>query len=421
MTASHCSAQTTPPRDIDARRAAAAGIRILEGRHIQLLTDLPASPAVDELPQVFDAAIPEWAAYFGMPANNVRSRWLGFVIQDRENFAALNLLPEDNPNFVNGYARGYEFWLMDQPSEYYRRHLFLHEGTHAFMQTQLGGCGAGWYMEGMAELLGAHSWRNGRLKLGVMPASRDDVPMWGRTKLIRDAVARGTAWPLEAVLAIDNRRVLTTDDYAWTWALASLLDRHPQFEERFRELNKFVHDPSFDDWFRAHFKKDWKDLLAEWEAYVAQLDYGYDVERMAMVHKTPAPIDGGSARVSIAADSGWQSTGWLLRAGETYRVSASGRFQIANEGRPWPCEPGGVTIEYRDGRPLGMLLGALRPTGEGAGSFGGPIAIGLGATVKPERDSVLYLRVNDSPAKLRDNRGTMSVRVKQLPRPSPER
>jgi hypothetical protein len=72
-----------------------------------------------------------------------------------------------------------------------------------------------------------------------------------------------------------------------------------------------------------------------------------------------------------------------------------------------------VTIEYHDGRPLGMLLGALRPTGEGAGSFGEPIAIGLGATLKPERDGVLYLRVNDLPAKLDDNRGTMSVRVEQ--------
>src|SRR5687767_8851911 len=152
-----CRAQNAPPRDINARRVAAAGIRILEGRHVRLLTDVPASAAVDELPRVFDAAVPEWAAYFELPPSQIRRRWLAFLFQDRERFRALGLLPGDNPEFVNGYARGYELWLLEQPSDYYRRHLLLHEGTHALMQTQLGGAGPGWYMEGMAELLGTHS------------------------------------------------------------------------------------------------------------------------------------------------------------------------------------------------------------------------------------------------------------------------
>jgi hypothetical protein len=403
--------QSTPPRDFDARRVTAAGVRILEGRHVQLLTDVPSSPAVDELPRVFDAAIPEWADYFELPRNSVRGRWLGFLIQDREKFAALKLLPEDNPEFINGYARGYELWLMDQPSDYYRRHLLLHEGTHAFMQTQLGGAGPGWYMEGMAELLGTHEWRNGRLRLNVVPASREEVPMWGRTKIIRDAVAEHKAWPIDAVLAVDNRRPLTTDHYAWTWALATLLDKHPQYGKRFRALKQHVADREFNERFREAFASDWPDLLAEWDALVRQLDYGYDVERMAMVHKAAEPVDGGSARVNVDVDRGWQSTGCLLRGGDSYRVSASGRFQIADDGQPWPCEPGGVTIEYHDGRPIGMLLGAMRPTGKAAGGFGEPIAVGLGATIKPERDSVLYMRVNESPSRLADNAGDVAVKI----------
>ena len=68
--------------------------------------------------------------------------------------------------------------------------------------------------------------------------------------------------------------------------------------------------------------------------------------------------------VTIAADRGWQSSGVWLEAGKSYHVTASGRYQIAaeksNDGeKAWPCEPGGVTIEYHDGRPLGMLLGAM--------------------------------------------------------------
>ena len=73
----------------------------------------------------------------------------------------------------------------------------------------------------------------------------------------------------------------------------------------------------------------------------------------------------------IAADRGWQSSGVWLEAGKTYHVAASGRYQIAVEKngdgeKAWSCEPGGVTIEYHDGRPLGELLGAVEERGVGS-------------------------------------------------------
>jgi hypothetical protein len=415
--AAACLAQGAAPRQIDARRVAAAGVRVLEGRYVRVLTDLPSSAAVDELPALFDAAVPKWAAYFGMKENEVRGHWLGFVIEDRERFAALGMMPEEKPDFPNGFARDYEFWLVEQPNDYYRRHLFLHEGTHAFMQSQLGGAGAGWYKEGMAELLGTHSWRDRRLELGVFPAKKEDVPMWGRIKLVRDAFEAGKAWPLEAVLAIDKGRSMTTEHYAWTWALAALLDGHPQFRERFRALKEHVADEAFNERFREVFAEDWEDLMAEWEAFVAEIDYGYDIPRMAMTHRSATDVGAKTQAGDVAADRGWQSTGWLLRGGEAYRVTASGRFQIADDGKPWPCEPGGVTIEYHRGRPLGALLGALRPAENGGAandpSFARPMMIGLGATVRPTRDAVFYVRVNDSPGKLGDNRGEVVVRLER--------
>ena len=68
-----------------------------------------------------------------------------------------------------------EFWLYDQPTAYYRRHLMLHEGTHVFMVSFLGGCGPGWYMEGTAELFGTHRLdeQSGQLTLRIMPRSRE--------------------------------------------------------------------------------------------------------------------------------------------------------------------------------------------------------------------------------------------------------
>ena len=147
------------------------------GQHLRLYTDVPASGGVDELPLVFDAAVAHWAAYFGIEESQVADwRMQGFLMRDRSKFAALGLMPETRSDFVNGYAQGHELWMDDQPSDYFRRHLLLHEGTHGFMYTQLGGAGSGWYMEGMAELLGTHRWKNAELTLGWMPKIVDKCP-----------------------------------------------------------------------------------------------------------------------------------------------------------------------------------------------------------------------------------------------------
>ena len=60
-----------------------------------------------------------------------------------------------------------------------------------------------------------------------------------------------------------------------------------------------------------------------------------------------------------------------------------------------------------------MLIGALRPTDGSRSSFATPVSIGTGATLKPESDAFLYLRVNDHPAKLNDNRGNIKVRIER--------
>jgi hypothetical protein len=403
------------PREINARKLAAAGVRVLDGKYVRVLTDLPSSAAVDELPAVFDAAVPLWAEYFRVPAAKLTgARWQTYVVGDRELFAALDLLPAANPEFKNGFATDWELWLVEQPSDYYRRHLLLHEGTHAFMESQLGGCGPGWYKEGMAELLGTHEWRDGRLKLGVFPANKNDFSMWGRIKLIRDDMAEGRGWPLAAVLQMDSRREMSTEQYAWTWALAALLDAHPRFQTGFRQLKEHVADPRFNDRFRELGAGGWSELDVEWSAYRATLDYGYDARRMA-IEPRPAAFVGEAARqATVAADRGWQSTGWILKRGQSYRVTASGRYQIARDGELLSCEPGGVTIEYHEGHPLGSLLGALQPAHADTGgepSFARPVLLGLKATLEAAADAVLYVRVNDRAATVGQNRGGLSLNI----------
>jgi hypothetical protein len=98
------------PRKIDLQRAATVGIREITSRHLRLITDVPASPAVDELPAVFEAALPQWAEYFHVSRDKLENWQVqAFLIQDRAKFAALGLLPEQNPDYINGYALGNEW------------------------------------------------------------------------------------------------------------------------------------------------------------------------------------------------------------------------------------------------------------------------------------------------------------------------
>ncbi|MCA9258293.1 MAG: hypothetical protein KDA61_03785, partial [Planctomycetales bacterium] len=148
------------------------------------------------------------------------------------------------------------------------------------------------------------------------------------------------------------------------------------------------------------------------------LDYGYDLARMT-VHHAAAREPDPKSRCEIRADHGWQSTGWRLRAGQSYQLSAEGRFTVADAPRPWICEADGITIDFVAGRPLGRLIGTLRPeAASGENSAPDGVAeefhvfdVGSRSDYVPPVAGVLYLRVNDSPASLHDNSGGLQVSI----------
>ncbi|HVW37280.1 MAG TPA: hypothetical protein VHB99_08235, partial [Pirellulales bacterium] len=280
--------------------------------------------------------------------------------------------------------------------------------------AHFGTCGPPWYMEGMAELLGTHSLVEGVVKLNVFPASRDDVPYWGRVKIIRDAVRDGQTLSLEQVLALEPGVKSTVVPYGWCWAMAAFLDGHPRYRDRFRQLPDELRHADFDARLKAAYASDWSDLNEEWQCFTTDLEYGYDFERSAIDFAPGEPPAASSVRVDVAADRGWQSTGILLEAGKKYRLQASGRYQLAAEPRIWWCEPNGVTIRYYAGRPLGILLAAVHPDPydpAAASSLLSPIEVGLGAELRPAETGTLYLGINDSPAELADNAGSVQVQV----------
>ncbi len=406
---------------IDEERVAAAGIRKLTGKHLTLYTDLPEAPAIEELPQVFDAAVPQWSAYFGVNAAAAESwRQIGYLMQDKTRFVTARLLPNDLPDFLHGYQRGSELWLYEQPSDYYRRHLLLHEGTHGFMKRFLGGAGPPWYMEGTAELLGTHRWQNEQLTLRWFPEDKELTAFWGRIKVVQDEVRAGSGREITNILRFDATAHLQVEPYAWSWAAAAFFDSHPAYRDRFRDLRKFAPDDTltFSQRFYDSLQDDWPSVARQWHLFIANLDYGYDVAREAIDPKPAVDLPAEGAAVTIVADRGWQSTGYRLAAGDRYKLAATGRYQLADQPKIWWSEPNGVTIRYHKGRPLGILLGAIMDESAadgGALPLINPNTIGLGGEFPIEQDGTLYLRINDSPAELEDNAGSLEVRITKLP------
>jgi hypothetical protein len=398
------------PLPVDDDRIAAHGIRKIEGNRLMLYTDLPVDETIDGLPSLFEQAVPLWCDYFHIDPDKL-SGWhvRGCLTKDKAAFTAAGLLPRELPYFGNGFTRDSRIWWLEQASEYYRNHLLLHEGTHSFMYAAFGTCGPPWYMEAMAELLGTHHLAEDHLVLGYFPASRDELPYWGRLTIVTDRVRSGHALSIDQIMDFGADANLRNETYGWCWAIAAFLDGHPRYCERFRELPGKLTAPDFNRQFRALFADDWRELNQEWQAFIHDLDYGYDLVRGAIEFRASESLDAGEKTVTIAADRGWQSSGIRLELGSDYQVTATGRYQVAAQPKIWWCEPDGVTIRYVRGQPLGRLLATIVPDGDAA--WPGPIPIGVAKTVSPKQSGTLYFKINDSPAELSDNAGALEVTV----------
>jgi hypothetical protein len=410
------SGSRRPLAEIDEARVAAAGIRKLRGRHLVLFTDVATESSVDELPAVFDAAFPHWCEHLGLDSTaNAGWQMRGFLVKDQARFEAVALWPDDLPQFLNGYTRGREFWLYNQSSEYYRRHLMLHEGVHGIMFTLQRSSGPAWYMEGVAELLATHRWSDGKLTLPYFPAAAGDVPKLGRIEIVQTQFKAGQAKYLRDVLALENRHYLENEPYAWSWAAAAFLYGHPEYRDRFRAMLKERARGDLNETLKQLYADDARQLGEEWQVFIGELAHGYDFERTRLdFAAVKAAVEVNKpAKVSIAADRGWQNTGLRLEAGKRYRLTAAGRYTLANVPKPWTSEPGGVTIRYHRGLPLGILLAVVRPedTAAGPSPFFNPKVIGVGATIEPQQTGTLYLRINDFAGELADNAGATQVTV----------
>lgn len=395
--------------------ALAQGIARFESRRLILYTDIPRRQA-ESLPALMDRAYEAWVSYCGeLPPDRERTdfQMTGYLMANQERFRVAGLLPDNLPEFEHGRHRGQEFWMNDQGSDYYRAHLLLHEGTHCFttaVDRDL--TRSVWFFEGIAEYFATHRVvPQERTVFGVWPDQRTAFPLLGRIKLLEEHRARSETLSMLEVARQSPDGYNQPDAYAWAWALVHFLAELPETREDFRQIVQGV--------VRGDSHAALERLLGDerrqqlWQWYVADLCHGYDLARALPSGDDFDVEETLSADISIAANRGWQSTRVRLQGGQSYRISAKGRVELASQPRPWVSEPVGVSIRYHAGLPLGRLIGRYWPTDPGSSRDLATVSIGDQGVYRPSEDGVLFLRVNDFWNELSDNTGEYTVTVER--------
>lgn len=414
----------TAAEPIDLEQAAAiarrAGLSIHEGRHLLLLSDRPAADtAVAELPKIFDEAFAGWCGHFGIPADSLAD-WqaLGCLMTRRETFRACGLLPDTIPDFENGFCDRRRFWIRQPSSPAYRRHLLLHEGVHAFTLTVRHLATPPWYTEGIAELLATHRLADGRFEATPIPIDPTEVEQLGRIEAIRSLRSRQAAPSLTDVFATPADRHHRISAYAASWAAVAMLSSHPRYREAFARAERGVLDSQFTLRLEATDGFDTAAATRDFDAFTADLDYGYDPERMAIDFSSGPPLVGPRS-LAVPATCGWHNAGVSVRAGDRCRFRASGRVGLgrlpaAAEAPPRQIESeaDGISLEWYRGRPLGRLLvGQWQSAPDRGRPRFEPLAEGAEGVFTVAVDGPIFLRINQPPSRLAGAEGSYRVRL----------
>jgi len=404
------------------------GLHVLESRRLLLVTDVPLQD-VKDLPPLADALFDELQRQLGLVPPNIAGtefQITGYLIDAPERFEKAGLLPPEQFAFKHGRHLGYQFWMNNQTSPYYRRHLLLHEFVHCFMMCEHGmrDIPPLWYTEGIAEFFATHALEQdiAKSRFGILPGSVNQFEGWGRITQIQRALksseTSGTTgpetWSLSH-LRHPGGTVFNSDlQYAQAWALVWFLRHHPELKNRSSVFHRVRTSADFLDAERQLGPDLWKRIAHVWPLYLDSLVEGFDPERSFPELHLPDTLAtaGGktSATLLIAADKGWQPAGLTLKAGQIVTLECLGRYAVHDDPRPWIAEPHGITIDYHRGRPLGEIMAMMVP--EDSRSAPRRIPVGTGCKLTATEASTLWLQINDSAASRKGNSGSAEIRIR---------
>lgn len=385
-----------------------------EGEHIELITDVAPTPEVRDLTAAFDAGVRHWADLFHADAAKVATwKVKAYIMTERKRFENSGLISPTIRTFREGHQEGDLILCKEQPSAYYRRHLLLHEGVHWFMEKALGGYGPGWWMEGIAEWQSTHQWDGKDLVCGLMPKTREQVPYWGRFEWIQQDLAANEAPSLPILFqrAKDLHRVDST--YGWSWMAATFFANHPRYKDQFykRLSEKTDYSNALNKDVMGWIGEDMKIVQAEFNGFVAEMDYGVDPAKAIVDMKSTK--ENAKAQLQIYSPEHWRLYSKALEAKKTYKISSDGIVNLEIESNKLETTPNGLTLRYVHAHPIGQLIAAMIPQ---ATSLEKTIpwtrtTIGKSARLQPESDSWLLFRFNDDDTKPSNPSGSYNITI----------
>ena len=406
----------------------AEGLRIVESKHLILITDLPLESVAD-LPPLADALFATLEQRLGKLAPDLAGKEFqvtGFLMDARDRFERAGVLPPEQYPIRHGRHLGYRFWMNNQTADYYRRHLLLHEFVHCFLMCEYGmrDIPPLWYTEGVAEYYATHQLHAdvAKSEFGILPSSVAGFEGWHRIAEIRRHFNREPSAtgelaeivPLQTVLHPPDTTFQDDSQYANAWALVWLLNHHPELQPEFAAVAACRTDRQFEDALADVPESTWKQLDQVWPLYLDGL-HEADVANVQFPALTPLKPQGSNGDIRLPAEfvldvaHQWVSTGLSMIKGQEIVIECKGRYVVEETTEPWISEPEGITIDYVDGRPLGEVVGTII-SADGTQTTR-RIPIGSEKKLQSPIDGILWLQTNDQWSKRKKNHGTVAVRI----------
>jgi hypothetical protein len=334
---------------------------------------------------------------------------------DRKVFEQAGLL-DGVPPFEDGFQQADRVFLVEQPSNYYRRHLLLHEATHWIMYRAFGGGGAPWFMEGMAELQATHRLNKDLLNLAIIPDGPESVPHWGRFKKLSDSMKANGVPKLKRILYYGNDRQDRMDRYCWSWAACVFLSNHRVY---WPDLEKSSTPPldyslKLSEEFEKSLADRWDFVERDWKVFVDEFGWGYDPQSdlvcLERSIRTIGNIIAGRSTMELDTTDGWQLFRFPVKQGQEVNIEAKGTYvvQVRNQ-QAWESTPNGLTYQYHRHIPMGKLIGGFLSVDVEQPFEVFPV--GNACDFKASRDGWLLLKINEPVGERRDNSGWLTVQI----------
>lgn len=263
-----------------------------------------------------------------------------------------------------------------------------HEAVHAYCGQTFGATGPTWYSEGMAEM--GQYWRKGESSVkidGAVLSYLKETPPKTLNDIVNGVEFTGDSW----------------QNYAWRWALCHLLANNANYASRFRPLglglltNKPV---SFEQTYG-----DMADQISfEYLFFLKHLEQGFRADLCSWDWKRKFRRLEGRSTISakVQAKRGWQPSGAIVAAGQTFELRAAGQWRTKDKG----TAVDGSGAEGGAGRLMGVVLDGMQ--------LSEPFELGAQGEFTAPTGGKLYLRCQDAWGEIADNDGAVTVKLKAL-------